>query len=105
MKRQDYSDHNLKELFKYTELKLHMPADRKTNVLNRLLQQAETPTEYERAPVSWIKWAAAAMVTLAVILGSISLMDKSGVAFADILETCSSGATLLHIGPSMEKVS
>ncbi|MHC4241190.1 MAG: LolA family protein [Planctomycetota bacterium] len=86
MKRQDYLDHNLNELFKYTELKLHMPADRKADALNRLLQQAETPTEYERASVSWIKWAAAAMVMLAVILGSISLMDKSGVAFADILD-------------------
>jgi len=86
MKRQDYLDHNLNELFKCTNLKLHMPADRKADALNRLLQQAETPTEYERAPVSWIKWAAAAMVLLAVILGSISLMDKSGVAFADILE-------------------
>ena len=86
MKRQDYLDHNLNELFKCTDLKLHMPADRKANALNRLLQQAETPTEYERAPVPWIKWAAAAMVMLAVILGSISLIDKSGVAFADILE-------------------
>ena len=86
MKRQDYLDHNLNELFKCSELKLHMPADRKTEALNRLLQQAETPTEYERARVPWIKFAAAAMVLLAVILSSISLMDRSGVAFADILE-------------------
>ncbi len=86
MKRQDYLGHNLNKLFKCTELKLHMPAERKANALNRLLQQAETPTEYERAPVPWIKYAAAAMVLLAFILGSISLMDKSGVAFADILE-------------------
>jgi len=86
MKKQDYFDHNLKELFKRTDLKLHMPEDRKAEALNRLLQQAETPTEYERAPMSWIKWAAAAMVPLAVILGSIIFMDKSGVAFADILE-------------------
>jgi len=86
MKRQDYLDHNLNKLFKCTDLKLHMPAERKADVLNRLLQQVETPTEYERARAPWIKCAAAAMVLLAVILGSVSLMDKSGVAFADILE-------------------
>jgi outer membrane lipoprotein-sorting protein len=86
MKTQDYLDHNLNELFKGAELKLHMPADRKTQALNRLLQQAETPAEYQRARVPWIKFAAAAMVLLAVVLSRISLMDKSGVAFADILE-------------------
>ena len=47
MKRQDYLDHNLNKLFKCTDLKLHMPADRKANALNRLLQHAKTPTEYE----------------------------------------------------------
>ena len=85
MKDQDYLDHNLKELFKSAKPQLHMPADRKAEVLNQLLQEAQMSTEYERTHVPWIKVAVAAMVLLAVVLG-ICLMDKSGVAFADILQ-------------------
>lgn len=85
MKKRDYLDHNLKELLTSTKPCLHMPADRKVDVLSRLLQKAATSTEDERASMSWIKWAVAAMVLLAVVF-SICFLDKSGVAFADILK-------------------
>ncbi len=86
MKKQDYLDHNLKELFKSVEPQLHMPADRKAEVLDQLLQEAEMSTDYERTHIPWMKLAVAATVLLAVVLG-FCLMDKSGgVAFADILE-------------------
>lgn len=85
MKKRDYLDHNLKELLTSTKPCLHMPADRKADVLSRLLQKAATSTEDERASMSWIKWAVAAMVLLAVVF-SICFLDKSGVAFADILK-------------------
>ena len=70
---------------KETEDLVHMPADRKADVLSKLLQKAATSTEDERASMSWIKWAVAAMVLLAVVF-SICFLDKSGVAFADILK-------------------
>lgn len=86
MKERDYLDHNLRELFKSAEPQLHMPADRKAEVLDDLLQEAEMSTEYERTRIPWIKLAVAATVLLAIVLG-FCLMDKSGgVAFADILE-------------------
>jgi outer membrane lipoprotein-sorting protein len=85
MKEQDYLDQNLRELFKSTELLLHMPADRKTEVLNQLLQETDMSTEYVRIRIPWIKLAVTAMVLLAILLG-ICLMDEAGVAFADILE-------------------
>ncbi|MEA3226807.1 MAG: hypothetical protein U9Q07_12730, partial [Planctomycetota bacterium] len=85
MKNHDYLDHNLRELLKSAEPQLHMPAGRKAEVLDQLLQEAEMSTEYERTRTPWVKLAVAATVLLAVVLG-ICLMDKSGVAFADILE-------------------
>ena len=86
MKERDYLDHNLRELFKSAEPQLHIPTDRKAEILDQLLQEAEMSTEYERTRIPWIKLAIAATLLLAVVLG-FSLMDKSGgVAFADILE-------------------
>ncbi|HCO96915.1 MAG TPA: hypothetical protein DIU00_23755 [Phycisphaerales bacterium] len=85
MKEQDYLDQNLRELFKSAELRLHMPADRKANVLNELLGEPTMFSESERSRMPWIKLAVAAMVLLAIVLG-ICLMDGAGVAFADILE-------------------
>ena len=70
MKNQDYLDRNLRELFKSVEPQLHMPADRRAEVLDQLLQEAEMSTEYERTRIPWIKLAVAATVLLAVVLGS-----------------------------------
>lgn len=85
MKERDYLDQNIRELLKSAEPQLRMPADRKAEVLDQLLQEAKMSTEYKRAGIPWIKWALAATILLAVVLG-ICLMDKSGVAFADILQ-------------------
>lgn len=85
MKEQDYLDQNLRELFKSTELRLHMPADRKADVLNELLEEPTIFSEGERDRVPRIKLAVAAMVLLAIVLG-ICLLNGSGVAFAEILE-------------------
>jgi outer membrane lipoprotein-sorting protein len=85
MKEQDCLDQNLRVLFKSTELRLHMPADRKEGILNELLEEPTISSGGERSRIPWIKLTVAAIVLLAIVFG-ICLLNGLGVAFADILK-------------------
>jgi len=83
--KKDHLDTNLEALLKSTEPQLRLPADRKADILARLLTQPTPSAGGRMRQLKWFGSAVAALVTL-VVVGSYLLRGSSSVAFAEVLE-------------------
>jgi hypothetical protein len=86
MNKKNHLDTNLEALLTSTEPQLRLPADRKAEILARLLAPPASSAGGHMRKLKWFGSAAAAL--LALVIGGLYLIQGSNsVAFAEVLES------------------